>query len=78
MSLGLLCASHNFVYVFNLIFLYKLPIIMAANREPVDDIFGDSHEEKFVGFSREELGIDSVVEVQKYDEDDDGDDEIAE
>ena len=44
---------------------------MAANRELVDDIFGDSDEEEFVGFSREELGIHSDLEVEEDDEDDD-------
>ena len=51
---------------------------MAANRELVDDIFGDSDEEEFVGFSREELGIHSDLEVEEYDEDDDLDDTAEE
>ena len=41
---------------------------MAADRERVDDIFRDSDREEFVRFSREELGIHSDVEVEKYDE----------
>ena len=51
---------------------------MAANRELVDDIFGDSDEEEFVGFSREELRIHSDLEVEEYDEDDDLDDTAKE
>ena len=42
---------------------------MAADRELVDDIFGDGVEEEFVGFSREELGIHQDVAVEKYNED---------
>ena len=38
---------------------------MAANRELVDDIFRDSDEEEFAGFSREELGIHSDLEVEE-------------
>ena len=30
---------------------------MATDRELVEEIFGDSDEEEFAGFSREELGI---------------------
>ena len=40
---------------------------MVANRELVDDIFGDSVQEEFKGFSREELGICSDMEVEEYD-----------
>ena len=47
---------------------------MAANREIVDDIFRDSDDEEFAGFSREELGIHSNLEVEEYNEDDDLDD----
>ena len=51
---------------------------MAANRELIDDIFGDSDEEEFTGFSREELGIHSDLEVDEYHEDDDLDDTVKE
>ena len=51
---------------------------MAANRELVDDIFEDSDKEEFAGFSREELGIHSKLEVEEYDEDDNLDGAVKE
>ena len=51
---------------------------MAANRELVNDIFRDSDEEEFAGFSREDLGIHSDLEVEEGDEDDDLDDIVEE
>ena len=50
---------------------------MAADRELVDDIFRDSDEEEFVRISREELGIHSDVEVEKYEEDNNDKDETG-
>ena len=51
---------------------------MAANRELVDDIFRDSDEEEFAGFSREELGTDLDLEGEEYNEDYDLDETVEE
>ena len=40
---------------------------MDAAREMVNDIFGDSNGEEFLGFSREELGTHSDVVVGECD-----------
>ena len=48
------CLLHAISYILTL-FLYQFQIITAADKELVDDIFGDSDEEEFVGFSKEEL-----------------------
>ena len=49
---------------------------MAASKEFVNDIFGGSDEEQFAGFSREELGIHSDLEVEDWDEDDNLDETV--
>ena len=58
-----------YLCMFPAYFLFLISAIMAADRELVDDIFGDGVEEEFVGFSREELGIHQDVAVEKYNED---------
>ena len=59
-SLGLLSACSP-AY-----FLHQLSIIMTADRELVDDISKNCDEKELVEFSREELGIHSDMEVEKY------------
>ena len=60
-SLGLLSASCN-LYVFQLISCTSYQQL----RLQIENLLRDSDEEEFVGFSREELGIHSDVEVGKY------------
>ena len=60
-SLGLLSASCN-LYVFQLISCTSYQQLWLQ----IENLLRDSDEEEFVGFSREELGIHSDVEVGKY------------
>ena len=60
-SLGLLSASRN-LYVFQLISCTSYQQLWLQ----IENLLRDSDEEEFVGFSREELGTHSDVEVGKY------------
>ena len=60
-SLGLLSASCN-LYVFQLISYTSYKQLWLQ----IENLLRDSDEEEIVGFSREELGIHSDVEVGKY------------
>ena len=60
--------SQDFLWIFK----------FSENCPKTRHIVGNSGEKEFAGFSREELGIHSNLEVEEYDEDDDLDDTAEE